>query len=163
MGIGAAALIGISAASSIMGGMAQKAQLDSQADALKTSYQLDKSKRKRDKSYFLGKQRAAVGASGIEMSGSPLEVINDSMYEFELDEQIAKENYLMRRSSLKQQGKLAMIGGVLGAVQSGASAFGGKTGMLPGSSPQFSMQKGLLPGSTAQPSYYTQLPVGWSK
>lgn len=46
-----------------------------------------------------GSQRAAIGASGLAFDGNAIEVIADSMYEFELDVAAVKQSAILSRTN----------------------------------------------------------------
>ena len=104
---------------SAVGGIQEKQELDQQASQLSTAYGLSSRRSEREQRAFRGSQISAVAGSGIELSGSALDVINESMFEFELDQAIAKEDFRLQRASLKSQGRQALIGGFLGTASAG--------------------------------------------
>jgi len=73
----------------------------------------------------LSAQRAAYTAGGVTLEGSPLEVMQSTAGEAELDAQIARYNAglevnqaMARRALLRRQGRMAFTGGLLGAGKS---------------------------------------------
>lgn len=97
-------------------------------------------KRKKNRQ-LLGAMRAAYGANGLEMSGSPLDVVSDTTAEMEYD--VAKMRYVgkmkavgyanqaklfdMEAKSAKTAGFIGAASGLLGAFQGmggGGSMFG---------------------------------------
>lgn len=107
---------------SALGGIQEKQQLDQQASQLSTAYGLSSRRSEREQRAFRGSQISAVAGSGVELSGSALDVINESMFEFELDQAIAKEDFRLQRASLKAQGRQALVGGFMGAASAGLGA-----------------------------------------
>lgn len=146
MGIETAVIMGmgmIGAGSQIAQGYAEEGAAAKQRQAewheyhqIEESKKLSKIRGEKDKRRLLGAQRAAVGASGVTMSGSPLEVINQSMYEFELDQAIEQEQYELQKLSkkgrieqLEERGRQARRGAYMQAAntlfQTSISTFGG--------------------------------------
>lgn len=96
--------------------------------------------KRRDNRRIMAQMRAAYGTSGIEMAGSPLDVLEDTALEQELGAQRVKyegtlraregaiqmlgmredaELQRMEASSARQAGGIAAIGSVIGGIGSG--------------------------------------------
>jgi len=61
------------------------------ADLIRTGASLDESRARKGLSSFVGRQVAAYGSSGVELTGSPLDVISDTIANAEMD--IAINNF----------------------------------------------------------------------
>lgn len=155
-----AALIGLFSAGIGMSAMGEKQKGEAQAAWLKydsalakreaeitekkTSYEVASLRRQGEK--FKAEQRATVGASGVRLEGSPLEVLAETASEIERDAlmtryagKVEEKKYMAQSALLKTQGKYAKKAGNLSALTtliSGAGALGfygyaqgwGKTG-----------------------------------
>lgn len=90
-------------------------------------------------SKVLGKQRAAVGASGIKMSGSALDALEDSAAELELDAlmlrhagDIAEYGYKATAELDRSRAKMAEINALFGAYSQSTGDLGKIFGGLGG-------------------------------
>ena len=135
LGIASLVGLGVAATGSVMAGQAQaqqgremaaqetlNANIGKQnAEAIKQSGQFDIDRQKRNQALLIGRQRALVAASGVRFSGSPLDLMSDTIAETELDMAVTRYNtdIASRRalsgagysdflsSSYKQQGQVA--------------------------------------------------------
>lgn len=111
----------------------------------------------RNADYAMGKLRAARGASGRTMSGSALDVMNESYINFQLDalnskyeHEVQATGYRNQAKMEKYKGKMALVKGALtlasgqlmGQATDALGSIGGATGA----------PKSILPGGAA-PSY----------
>lgn len=98
----------------------------------KTSYEVAQFRRQGEK--FKAEQRATVGASGVRLEGSPLEVLAETASEIERDAlmmryagRVQEQKYQMESKQFKTQAKYARKAGTLKAVStllSGAGTLG---------------------------------------
>ena len=79
---------------------------------------------------IIGAQIAEFGASGIEMTGSPLTVLNQSTYELELDKAIVMENFEQIKEESRAKIKKQKMGLAIEGVSGVASAFGKPSGPM---------------------------------
>lgn len=120
----------------IAGGVMQKREADRQAIELeKEALDLDertairKKRLKREGRQFLGDQTAAIAASGVEVSGSPLaglvesqQSVREELGDIDRNHQSERRALLTGAQRYRRQGRQALASGVLGAVSSGASS-----------------------------------------
>ena len=120
---------GLFAASSLVSGIQQKQQADAAADVAEMNADIARQQgsseaaRARAKiNKVLGSQRAAQASSGLAMTGSALDVGEDSAREGALDVAtiiyggaVRGNAYETEADNLRFQGNQALIGGVLGA------------------------------------------------
>lgn len=88
---------------------------------------------RRDQNRRLGQIRANIGASGVALEGSPLDILEESTYEAEMDVQTLRYNTAIRRMGYADQAALysaeasnAKSGGYLragSALLSGATQY----------------------------------------
>lgn len=127
------ALVGtaVSAAGSIAGGMAQKAQYDAQAKAdrmqadqeLKQSqYQADR--QKEEGQQILGQQNAQVSASGFGNTGSPSDLAASTASSLALDNSAILYGGKVKSDQLRYQAELARTSGKNAMIGAGFSAAG---------------------------------------
>lgn len=133
-----AILSGVSMAASIAeGAYANRAARDAadsaeqQASLARSEAQADASRYASQAQSFKASQAVAYLKSGVALEGSPLDVLDETA-------RVASENlsaitakgdaraseYLTRASELRSQGRQALIGGYLGALNTGMGAFG---------------------------------------
>jgi hypothetical protein len=119
----------VSAAGSLVSGVSQYGQAKSQAAYAKANADLAEEQGEseaaliREKARRLsGQNRAAIGASGVDISGSFLDALADSDIDAELDAQTAlwnrkaeASNYRARAAQSRASGFGALISGGLGA------------------------------------------------
>jgi hypothetical protein len=119
----------VSAAGSLVSGVSQYGQAKSQAAYVKANADLAEEQGEseaaliREKARRLsGQNRAAIGASGVDISGSFLDALADSDIDAELDAQTAlwnrkaeASNYRARAAQSRASGFGALISGGLGA------------------------------------------------
>lgn len=137
----------MSAYGSIAAGNAQKSQADAQAQldtrqAVMTGQQGEyQAARKQDEiNKNTGAQIAAVSGSGVDISGSPTDVISSSVSEGALDTsairygaKINSDNLMYQAVTSRQAGQAAQQAGVIGAV---SSVIGGIGQLGAGKGPQ---------------------------
>jgi len=165
---------GIKAVGSIKAGNAKKRQAERQA-ALQDQQAEETINRaetnvlalKRQREGLKGAQRSGFAKGGVELSGSALEVLEDTNTQFDRDvvntrRQAQFDADQIRRGAqiTRAEGKAAKTAGILGAVGAGAGAIGGfvKTGVSkkkfkPGvelGTPKVSLVGG---GSSPRPSF----------
>jgi hypothetical protein len=103
----------------------QQAQADAQASAFEQAQERKKQELQQ------AAARAAVGASGVAVAGSPTEVLAANAKQGQLDIKAIQYGSQIRQNGLRTQaaiskfsGKQAMAGGIIGAVSSGVSGLG---------------------------------------
>jgi len=128
----------VSAAGSLVSGVSQYSQGKSEAAYASTNARLAAQQAQsqaqviREKARRLsGQNHAAIGASGVDISGSFLDAIADSDIDAELDAQTAlwngkidAMNQRARAKASKAAGRSALVGGIFGAGTSAVSGFG---------------------------------------
>jgi hypothetical protein len=124
------------------------------ADIAKTRGKLAKRRSEVVQRKTTGRQIATTGAAGVELSGSTLDKINQTNYEFELDQAIIAESSKLEQDAIKRQGAMDLFGGFM---EAGSTLAGGlqpkKPLTLP--SPNIPTRMGL----TKQPiNYGVRLP-----
>ena len=94
-----------------------EARATSEAGSYESGKQADRNAR------LTGQQITAAAASGVDISGSPSEVITDSRSEGEMDKQAIRYNYQFKSNLANYEAKIAkmnsrtaMTGGVIGAI-----------------------------------------------
>lgn len=133
-----AAIIGmgvVSATTSIIGGMAQKKEAQRNASAIQeeASYnagvyrqqvgmveqqkQLKAQQDARAIRFAAGKHTAIAAAKGIEMSGSPMAILVDTMTQMEMDKAITSYNYDIEKYSLESTARSTEMRGNTLAAQ----------------------------------------------
>jgi len=167
---GGAIITGIGIAGQIMGGFGEKAQYDAQAAAYKANARVseqnaqlaraqaeqagemgkwEEQQFRKDVDQQRGAQKAAVGASGIEMTGSAAAVMDDTRSIEEEDAAMIRYNTQLRKTafinegqsfmqeasnhrhaakSAKKAGKAALTRSLIDAAVTGALSFGGGSG-----------------------------------
>jgi len=79
-----------------------------QADSLKKHGDLVYKRKQKEKQYMLGKQTALYAKSGIVLdSVSPILVMEDTAYEYELDAQIERYNYYSEAARYENEAGMA--------------------------------------------------------
>lgn len=123
-GLGSAALLGQGVSSYNQGKYNSKV-LQQQAESTQIAQQMNEKIQRRQFNTGLASNRAAVGASGIEFSGSPLEVEINNIFEFEQDLLAQRYNANVQSAQARSQAKLARMGGnaALGTSLLKAGAF----------------------------------------
>lgn len=117
----------IGAAGSIVGGLAQQGQMNAQAKQAQAAGSFNAARIREQGHDVMGRMRAAIGKSGLQNEGSPLDALAQSAGDIELDATAAEHQGRVQAATYKAAGKGAMWGGVFGAgkVLAGSSAFGG--------------------------------------
>lgn len=132
------AVAAVQAVGSVVSGISQSSQAKSQAAYAKANAGLAEQQAEsqaaviREKARRLsGQNRAAIGASGVDISGSFLDALADSDIDAELDAQTARWNGKLEAMNQRGQanasrasGRSALVGGVFGAGSSAVSGFG---------------------------------------
>lgn len=141
IGIGSAVLGGLG---SLMSGI-QQSQADSsnaaayrqQAEQTQAEYGADAAQQARDNTRKLGAAEAAFGAAGVDLQGSPLDVLSDMATEGELSRRLILYKGNVEANKLRTQASIAssssssdLLGGIVGAgttfLTQGLSFFGSK-------------------------------------
>ncbi|GAB2176722.1 hypothetical protein [Dongia sp. agr-C8] len=131
------AMAAVQAVGSIVSGVSQNAQAKSQAGYSRTNARLAEQQAEtqaqaiREKARRLaGQNRAAIGASGVDLAGSYLDALADSDINAELDAQTAlwngkveAANYRAQAKASKKAGASALVGGFFGAGTSAISGY----------------------------------------
>jgi hypothetical protein len=127
------------AAGSFYSGMAQGAAYDAEAKGLRyqAEAELDagayeQGAQTRQNERVTGQQVAAIGSSGVDIWGTPMDVIQDSRAEGELDRlaigrnAVARSNITRYRGDIaKMNAGLARTGGMIGAIAPMVQGFTG--------------------------------------
>lgn len=152
MAFGFPALIG--AGMQAGGGIADFMESRRTADIAKTRGKLAKRHSEVVQRKTTGRQIATTGAAGVELSGSTLDKINQTNYEFELDQAIIAESSKLEQDAIKRQGAMDLFGGLSGA---GLALYEGYT-------PPAKLTKVKPTTPTAMPTFGTSRPaIRWSK
>ena len=123
----AAAATVVTAAGSIMSGQSQAAALSAQAKVEKQRAAFEAERQRDYAARFLGAQRAAYGASGVTLEGTPIDVLADTAAQAELDALAIQWGGQARATALSSQASAARLGGYMGAgaaLLEGASSWG---------------------------------------
>jgi len=135
--VAAATAAGVGAVGSLISGVGQYSAAKAQAKADRQNASLARAQGDseaaliRERARRLsGQNRAAIGASGVDISGSFLDALEDSDINAELDAQTAvwnhkaeASNYLARAAQSRRSGTGALLGGILGAGSEALSGF----------------------------------------
>lgn len=135
------AAIGASALSAVAGGLAESGQEKANAavadaNAVETGRALasEDAAAQRQQSAMVGDSIAATGANGLTLSGSPLDVTLQNLYESEFNRLSQRrqrvgemEGFKYEAAAARARGKQAMIGGALSAA---GSLAGGASDLL---------------------------------
>lgn len=134
---------GVSAYGAYSAGQAQKQaseinarNAEQQAIAIRQSADLDIQKQQKDQRRFVAQQRSLVAKSGVAFSGSPLDVIADSLADSELDMAITDYNARVGISQARSQSAYNTFMGnqfaKTGTLQAGSTLLSGwgQTGMM---------------------------------
>jgi hypothetical protein len=108
----------LSALGAIQSGNAQARAAEYNAAAIQQQAASNEASIRRNATRVRQAQEAAVGASGIELSGSPLEVIADSAANAELDALTVRYGGDVRASQERARGAQARQAGYMGAASS---------------------------------------------
>lgn len=119
----------IGMAGSVVGGLAQKGQMDAQAKQAQAAGAFNAARIREQGHDVMGRMRAAIGKSGLQNEGSPLDALAQSAGDIELDATAAEHQGRVQAATYKAAGKGYMWGGVFGAgkVLAG-SEFGSRAG-----------------------------------
>lgn len=112
-GLGAAALLG-SGAASYQQGKYNAELMENQAKATRRAQLYNETLQRRQFETLLASNRARVGASGIEMSGSPLMVEIGNIYEFENELLAQRYNANIQAQKYEGQAELSSMQGQSG-------------------------------------------------
>lgn len=122
---------------SLMSGMAQAASYDANAKAMDAQAQSERETGAYESARFgektermTGKQVTAIAAQGLDLSGTPLDVVVDSRTEAELDRAAIRANWQQKSNMSAYQAKVdrmnaksARVGAVIGAIAPVINAF----------------------------------------
>jgi len=104
-----------------------------QATQVRRASEFEIQKLKREKSQHLARQRVVTAKSGLELSGSPLEVLIDSATQFELDIAAERYNTMSQISNLQfesdYQKRLAKAAKTSSYLAAGGTLLTGLAGM----------------------------------
>ena len=109
-GLGAAAMLG-QGVSAYQQGEYNRKVYNQEAQQTLLSNEMNERTQRRQFSSLLSSNRAKVGASGIEMTGSPLEVEINNIFEFESDLLAQRYNADVKAKQLRSQGTISSMGG----------------------------------------------------
>lgn len=109
---------GISALGAIQGGNQQARAAEFNAQAAQNQAAAQEAQQRRQAARVMGQGRANVAASGIEMDGSPLEVMADSAANAELDALTIRYGGQVRADQERMRGSMARQAGYMGAASS---------------------------------------------
>jgi hypothetical protein len=129
MAFGFPALIG--AGAQVGGGIADFMESRRTADIARTQGKLRKRQSEKRQRKMVGRQIAATGAAGVELSGTTLDKINQTNYEFELDQAIIMESAKLEQDAIKRQGMQDLFGGLVSAGSTLAGGLKSKPLTLP--------------------------------
>lgn len=112
---------------SIVSGMAQQGQANAQAKVARQAGAFNAQRIREQGHQALGAMRAGFGKSGLQMEGSPLDILAQSAGDVELDAVAARHQGEVQAATYKAAGKGAFYGGLFGAgkVLAGSDAFKG--------------------------------------
>ena len=127
--------VGLSAGGALVQGQQQQQMANYQAKAYEQQAQADaqasafeQAQEKHKQGLQQAAARAAVGASGVAVAGSPTEVLAANARQNQLDLKAIQFGSQIRQNNLRTQadiskfsGKQAMTAGIIGAVSSGVS------------------------------------------
>lgn len=115
MAFGFPALIG--AGGQIGGGIADFMESRRRADIVGTQKKLAVRQSEKRQRRAVAAQSGRAAGAGVKMTGTTLEQINQTNYEYELDQEIIKESARLEQDSIKRQGMMDAFGGLAeGAV-----------------------------------------------
>lgn len=118
----------MSAIGSIVGGIAANSTAKSGANNLKRLGKAEEEDERRKNSRLIASQEVAFAKAGIALgSGTPLDVLGDSVAEAELQALRIRFARKTEADNLKQEGKQAMVLGIIegaGSLLSTAASFG---------------------------------------
>lgn len=100
-----------SAGASVVQGVQANRQARSQASAVRAAGRAERERLEISNRRRLGTARARIGASGVDFSGSPLDVLVDEATTAALGEANVTFNARSRANAIRQQGRNALVGG----------------------------------------------------
>ena len=107
------ALLAISVATSVAGGVVASRNASAEAKTLKKVGELEAADRRRETRRLLAEQTVAYASAGVSLgSGSPLDILGDTVAESELAALRVKFGRDSQASSMKREGSLAFLGGI---------------------------------------------------
>jgi hypothetical protein len=122
---GLSSAIGLMTAGTLFSGVSayqqgeyNKKVAEQQAEATIRAAEINERKYQREYEQVAAYQRAATGAMGLGLSGSPLQVMIDSAYQYELDRGIRRYNAQIGAQQYEAEGKLAAMRGRSGLLGS---------------------------------------------
>ena len=120
-------MVGLSAASSISGGIRAGNNADAEGVFLRRVGQVEAADKRRETRRLIASQRVAFGASGVDPSvGSPMDVLGDTVAESELAALRIKFAREQGTLSIEQRGDQAQQAGIVngvGTVLGGVASF----------------------------------------
>jgi hypothetical protein len=103
------------------------------AKIAKDNAEYEARQKRRETARLIGKQRALYGKSGVTMEGSPLEVVQETAAQGEMDALMIERGYTQQETAYKNQAELAKMRakrygqqGYVGAGTTLLTAYGGK-------------------------------------
>jgi|GEM_PF-2843663 len=118
----ASAVVG--AVSSISGGMAANKQAKYNATIARQQAQADADKFARESRFRQGRARANIAGAGIELEGSPLDILESNALYQEVDRQSILQGGEAKARAMTYEGKAAQTAGFIGAGTSLLSGAG---------------------------------------
>lgn len=109
----------------ILGGVLGKSGYDAQAERQRQAGIANLARIKREARTTEGAMMVYFGKSGVTMEGSPMDAIGQNAYNASIDKYISKFNTASDVAASKQQGKMAMVSGLMGAASVYAFSGGG--------------------------------------
>jgi len=132
MAIAGLVLSGISAATPMQGGISAQMDAAEQAKLLSVIGEIEASDRRRAGRKLIAEQQVAFAGSGVDIqTGSPLDVLGDTVAEIELDALRAKFARQTQGFATAQRGQQAQTQGAsagLGTILGGVSRFASSRG-----------------------------------
>jgi hypothetical protein len=159
----------------VVQGVGQKQQAEAQAEAvekegrqqLRDAYAEERAIRRR-RALVQGEARSAIGRSGVQIEGSPLDFLAQNAAEIEV-EALSVRTYGINAqrqaravaSGLRNEGRTALYAGILGGVSSGLSAYAsaGGTFRTQGPRPGAATRAGVSGFSLPQSLSYSRSPT----
>ncbi len=118
----------LAAGTALLGGIINKSGFDAQAERQRQAGIANLARIKRDARTSEGAMMVYFGKSGVTMEGSPMDAIGQNAYNAAMDEYMSNFNTESAVAASKQQGKAALISGIIQAAgsMSGDGASKGK-------------------------------------
>lgn len=106
-----------SAGLQIGGGIADALERKREAGVVDIQKKLALRSSKKQQAQTMGRQIAATGGAGVELSGTTLDKINQTHMEFELDQAIIRESARLEKQALGREGMQDFMSGLTGAAE----------------------------------------------